>query len=187
MLSPAAERNKGPILEVLKRVLPQRGTVLEIASGSGQHVLHFAQALPKLTWQPSDADPEVISQESLDNMLPPVALDVRRWPWPIERADAVLCINMIHISPWQATEALMHGAARVLPAGGVLYLYGPYRRGGGHTAPSNAAFDADLRARNSEWGVRDVEAVIDAAAREGLQFGEIVQMPANNLSVVFRK
>ena len=184
---------QGPILEVLQRVLPQAGVVVEIASGTGQHVAHFAAALPDLVWQPSDADLRVhesirawIETEELTNVRAPIALDVRQ-PWPLARADAVLCINMIHISPWEATLALIEGAGRVLPPGGVLFLYGPYRRFGRHTAASNAAFDASLRASDPEWGVRDLEAVEERAEAAGFRLKEIVEMPANNLSVVFQK
>ena len=191
--SPAAERNKGPILEVLRRVLPQTGTVLEIASGTGQHVIHFAQALPALTWQPSDADPEARSSVTtylaahvLPNVLGPLDLDVHARPWPIPACDAIVCINMIHISPWTATEALFAGANEVL-RDGVVYLYGPYRLHGAHTAPSNAAFDRSLRAQNPQWGVRDLEEVTAVAGAAGFGLAETVQMPANNLSVVFRR
>lgn len=193
LTAPAAERNKEPILAVLRRVLPERGLVLEIASGTGQHVAHFAAALPHLTWQPSEADPDMrasiaawIAEAGLPNLLSPLPLDVREKAWPLERAEAVVCINMVHISPWEASLALISGAARVLSRKGILFLYGPYRRFGGHTAPSNEAFDAQLRAANSEWGVRDLEAVADAARTEGLELEEIVEMPANNLSLVFR-
>jgi hypothetical protein len=190
--APAAERNKEPILAVLRRVLPARGTVLTIAEGTGQHVAHFASALPDLHWRPGD--PDVRSRASisawtagLSNVAPPLDLDVTVSPWPIAAADAVLCINMIHIAPWAATEALMQGAAALLPAGGVLFLYGPYRREGRHTAPSNEAFDADLRARHPQWGVRDLEAVAAQADRRGLALREVVPMPANNFSVVFAR
>jgi hypothetical protein len=190
--APAAERNKEPILGVLRRVLPGSGLVLEVASGTGQHVVHFAAALPKLTWQPSDADAESrrsieawIADTELQNVLPPLALNVHDQPWPLERADAVVCINMVHISPWQATLDLLSGAARLLGRKGVLYLYGPFRRCGAHTAPSNDVFDASLRARNPEWGVRDVEAVAEVAANHGFALQHVVEMPANNLSVVF--
>jgi SAM-dependent methyltransferase len=193
LCAPAAERNKGPILEVLKRVLPQAGLVVEIASGTGQHVAHFAAALPDLVWQPSDADLRVhesihawTAAEELTNVRAPIALDVRQ-PWPLARADAVLCINMIHISPWEATLALIDGAGRVLRQGGMLFLYGPYRRFGRHTAASNAAFDASLRATDPEWGVRDLEAVEERAEAAEFRLQEIVEMPANNLSVVFQK
>jgi hypothetical protein len=192
--APAAERNKGPILEVLQRVLPAHGLMLEIASGTGQHIVHFAKALPHLRWQPSDADPDAlpsiaewIAHEDLTNVAVPAVLDVGMARWPVERADAILCSNMIHIAPWQATLDLMRGAGHVLPDGGVLFLYGPYKRFGAHTAPSNAAFDADLRARNPAWGVRDLEAVADAAMEHGLALEETVPMPANNFSVVMRK
>ena len=191
-VAPSAERNKGPILEVLARVLPPRGLVLEIASGTGQHVVHFARALPALEWQPSDADPEVrrsierwIREEALGNVRAPIALDVLQRPWPIDRADAVVCINMIHIAPWAATPALFRGIHAV--AAPIAVLYGPYRRGGAHTAPSNEAFDADLRARDPSWGVRDLEAVADAAAEEGFTLDEVVPMPANNFTLVFRR
>jgi SAM-dependent methyltransferase len=192
--APAAERNKEPILEVLARVLPQSGLVLEIASGTGQHVVHFARALPGLTWQPSEPDPQMrpsiagwLAETGLSNVLPPLDLDVCRPEWPIGRADAVLCINMVHISPWQATEQLLAGCERILPPGGILYLYGPYRRDGRHTAPSNEAFDASLRQRDPQWGVRDLETVIEAASGHGLDLSEVVEMPANNLSVVFAR
>jgi SAM-dependent methyltransferase len=194
LLSPSAERNKGPIAEVLRAVLPSRGLALEIASGTGQHVVHFARAFPELTWQPSEPDPDLrrsielhCTEEGLANVLPPVDLDVCRTPWPVARADAVLCINMIHIAPWSAAEALFAGAARCLPEAGVLYLYGPYREGGAHTAPSNAAFDASLRAQDPAWGVRELEAVVALAKKDGLEFEKRVAMPANNLSLVFRR
>ena len=192
--SSPAERNKGPILDVLMRVLPKRGVVLEIASGTGQHVIHFAKALPSLTWQPSDADAELracvaqrVRDEQLANVKPPLELDVTRLPWPLPTADAVVCINMIHIAPWSATLALFEGARSLLPAPHVLFLYGPYRRFGGHTSESNASFDSDLRARNSEWGVRDLEKVSEVADRAGFALAEIVEMPANNLSLVFER
>jgi SAM-dependent methyltransferase len=192
--APAADRNKGPILEVLKRWFPAQGIVVEIASGTGQHVAHFAAALPDLTWQPTELDVDrhdsIVAWSEfhkLTNVRRPLVLDVSKHPWPVDRADAVICSNMVHISPWQATVDLIKGSARLLRNGGVLFLYGPYRRFGAHTAPSNEAFDADLRARNPEWGVRDVEAVTEVAATNGFEFGEIVPMPANNFSVVFRK
>ena len=190
--APAADRNKEPILDALRRVLPQRGFVVEIASGTGQHTAHFAAALPGLQWQPTEPDATYHDSirawtEDLPNVKPPLALDVSERPWPVERADAILCINMIHISPWQSTLDLMDGAGAILPRGGVLFLYGPYKRNGAHTAPSNEAFDADLRARNAAWGVRDIEAVIEVAEKNGLGFLETVAMPANNFSVVLRK
>ena len=189
-----AERNKAAILEVLQRVLPRAGLVLEIASGTGQHVVHFAAALPALIWQPSDADPEFrasvalwIRHEGLSNVREPLALDVRELPWPAARADAVVCINMIHVAPWAATAALFRGAAPILPAGGIVYLSGPYRRFGRHTAPSNEEFDAQLRAQDPEWGLRDVEDVERAARAEGIELAETIAMPSNNFSLVFRK
>lgn len=191
---PSADRNKEPILAVLRRVLPPRGGVLEVASGTGQHILHFAQALPQLAWQPSD--PEVIHraaiQERIDaiklaNLAPPLVLDVLDRPWPVGRVDAIICINMIHIAPWPAALALLQEAGKLLPAGGVLYLYGPYRRKGHITAPSNDAFDEDLRRRNPEWGVRNLEDVAEHAREHGLLLDEVVAMPANNLSVIFRR
>lgn len=192
--SPAAERNKGPILDVLRRALPKSGLVLEIASGTGQHVAHFAANLPGLEWQPSDPNAAChasingwVREARLDNVRPPLTLDAAQEPWPVEHADAIVCINMVHISPWAATEGLMQGAAKRLPPNGVLYLYGPYRRGGAHTAPSNAEFGASLKARNPEWGVRNLEDVTALAAAHGLDFVETVDMPANNLSVVFQR
>lgn len=191
---PAAERNKGPILDVLARVLPERGVVLEVASGTGQHVIHFAKALPGLTWQPSDPDAELrgsiarrVEEERLANVNLPIDLDVARLPWPLQAADAVLCINMIHVAPWSATLALLEGAKALLPIRHVLYLYGPYRRFGRHTSVSNEQFDSDLRAHNPEWGLRDVEVVSESAVRAGFVLVEIVDMPANNLSLIFRR
>jgi hypothetical protein len=192
--APAAERNKEPILTVLRRVLPPAGLVLEIGSGTGQHVFHFARALPQLTWQPSDPAPacrESIHAWTADSALPNVrevvALDVHKQPWPIAQADAVVSINMIHVAPWSATPGLIAGAENVLPDGGLLFLYGPYRRFGQHTAPSNEAFDAQLRAQNPAWGVRDLEAVAEQAGNAGFELIETAAMPANNFSVVFRK
>ncbi len=191
---PHVARNREPILDVLRRVLPPRGVVLEIASGSGEHAVFFAKALPSLTWQPSDLDADALAsiaehraEACLSNLLPPLALDVTSQTWPVARAQAIVCCNMIHIAPWAAGEGLIAGAARVLPAGGVLYLYGPYKSGGRHSAPSNAAFDADLRARNPAWGIRDLDDVTELAERCGFVSGETVPMPANNLSVIFRR
>jgi cyclopropane fatty-acyl-phospholipid synthase-like methyltransferase len=192
--SPSAARNRDPILTVLRRHLDGMESVLEIASGSGEHVVHFAAALPGITFQPTDPDAPSrasidawVSEIGLANVRPALALDVTAPPWPVAQADAVVCINMIHISPWAATLALMRGAAQVLPADGVLFLYGPYRRGGAHTADSNAAFDANLRGRNPAWGIRDLEAVADAAKAEGFGAPAVVPMPANNFSVIFRR
>lgn len=190
----AAERNKGPILEVLRRVLPEEGVILEIASGTGQHVLHFAAALPELTWQPTDADPEMrklisanVGAANLSNINTVSELDVLKTPWPVSKADALLCINMIHISPWAATVALFDGARDILSTDDVLFLYGPYRRDDRHTAPSNEAFDASLRSRDPQWGVRDLEEVERTAEPAGFILEEVVAMPANNFSVIFRK
>jgi SAM-dependent methyltransferase len=192
--APSAERNKQPILEVLARVLPPRGLVLEIGSGTGQHVAHFAKALPALTFQPSEMDLERhasieawVAAGKLSNVKRPLAIDLTKHPWPVTAADAIVCINVIHISPWEATLALMAGAGRILPAGGVLVTYGPYRRDGAHTSPSNAAFDASLRARNPLWGVRDLDEVAEVAGPQGLALEEVVAMPANNLTLVWRK
>jgi len=191
---PSAERNKGPILDVLARVLPTRGVVLEIASGTGQHVIHFATALPGLTWQPSDSDVELresivlrVGEEQLPNVRTPIDLDVTRLPWPLQTADAVVCINLIHVAPWSATPALFEGAKALLPAQHFLFLYGPYRRFGRHTSESNERFDSDLRAHNSEWGLRDLEAVCEIAAAAGFVLAETVEMPANNFSVIFER
>jgi len=190
--APSAERNKGPILDVVRRALPARGLVLEIGSGSGQHVAHFAAALPLLEFQPSELDTARQASirawtRGLRNVKPAIELDVMRHPWPIDAADAIICINVIHISPWAATLALMQGAAAILPAGGVLVTYGPYRRDGRHTAPSNEEFDASLRSRNSEWGVRDMEEVEAAANRAGLRLEDAVPMPANNFTLILRR
>ena len=192
--TPSAERNKEPILGVLARVLPRRGQVLEIASGTGQHVVHFAKALPGLTWQPSDPDPELresivlrLREEQRPNVNLPIDLDVARLPWPLQTADAVVAINMIHVAPWSATPALFEGARALLSAGQVLFLYGPYRRLGHHTSESNARFDLDLRAQDPEWGLRDLEAVSDVAAGAGFVLAETVGMPANNFSLVFER
>ncbi|NKJ01774.1 DUF938 domain-containing protein [Novosphingobium sp. SG707] len=192
-IAPAAARNRDPILNVLRDALPPSGVVLELASGSGEHIVHFARALPDLHWQPSDPSPDACASiaawtaaEGLDNVAPPLALDAAG-EWPVTRADAILCINMIHISPWAATQGLMRGAGAILPSGGLLYLYGPYRRAGVALEPSNAAFDADLRARNPEWGLRDLEDVSACAARHGLRVEAVLPMPANNLSVLLRR
>jgi len=189
--SPAALRNRGPILDVLRTVLPPTGTVLEIASGSGEHVVHFAAALPNLVWQPSDPSAEArkstaawLEAEARGNVLAPLDLDATAEDWPIDRAAAVIAINMVHISPWSATLGLLRHAARLLPAGGPLLLYGPYRRQLEALASGNAAFDADLRARNPAWGLRMLEDVVTEAGRAGFNLDRVVAMPANNLCVV---
>ena len=192
--APAAARNAAPIVEVLRAVLPERGLVLEIASGSGEHAVHFAREFPGLLFQPSDPEPAALRsidawrvEAGLFNLLPAMAIDVRAASWPVEAADAILCINMIHISPWAATSGLMRGGARLLASGAPLYLYGPYRQAGVETAPSNEAFDESLKARAPEWGLRLVEDVIAEAAAAGFGLDRIVPMPANNLSVVLRR
>jgi SAM-dependent methyltransferase len=192
--APSAARNRDPILAVLRGWLPERGLVLEIASGSGEHAAHFASALPKLVFQPSDPDPAALASingwaadSGAANLRPAVALDAAAGSWPLAQADAVLCINMIHIAPWEAALGLLRGAAAILPPGRPLILYGPYRREGRHTAPSNEAFDADLRGRNPDWGVRDLEEVAGAAAKRGFSAPDIREMPANNLMLRFRR
>lgn len=188
----AAERNREPILTVLRDALPARGLVFEVASGTGQHVAHFAAALPGLTFQPSDARPEHLDSiaawsEGLSNVRPPIVLDTTVDPWPIAAADAIFNANMIHIAPWAVCEGLLRGAGRILPAGGLLAMYGPYRIGGAHTAESNAAFDRRLRDTDPAWGVRDLEAVCELAARHALVLERRVEMPANNQTLLFRK
>jgi len=190
--SPAAERNRDPILEVLKRVLPERCRVLEIASGTGQHAEHFARAQPTWNWQPSDADaaalPGIAARcNALPNIAAPLHLDVLQpWPAVLTGFDAVYCANMLHISPWATCAALMSGVARSLVPNGVLLIYGPFVVDGEPIAPSNAAFDASLNARHAEWGLRRLSAVIAEADAAGLRFEQRVAMPANNLLLVFR-
>lgn len=192
--APAALRNRGPILDVLREELPARGLVLEIASGTGEHVTHFANNLPALTFQPSDMDAEARASVAawaadlrLANVRPPLTLDAAAESWPIAAADAIICINMIHISPWTSAQGLMRGAARILPLGAPLCLYGPYRRDGVATAASNEEFDASLKARHPAWGLRRLEDVAALAATHGLSLTRVAEMPANNLTVVFRK
>lgn len=192
--SPAAERNKAPILGVLREELPARGLVLEIASGSGQHAVYFADALRGVTWQPSDPDPTMLASIAIwaeeaecRNVAAPLDVDVRRQPWPVAAADAVFCANMIHISPWAATEALLRGVSAILGEGAPLILYGPFLRADAPTAQSNLAFDADLRARNPEWGIRSLESVEAMAQQHGFALARVVEMQANNLTVVFRR
>ena len=195
--SPSAARNRGPILEVLTRVLPVTGFVLEIGSGTGEHMVHFAKALQRLVWLPSDPDSNArasieawITTEGLANIRAPVALDVRGGTWGVEGDvpfDAMISLNMVHIAPWEAALGLLAGAGRLLRPEGVLFLYGPFMRGGTHTAASNAAFDADLKRRDPRWGVRDVDELVREGALRGLELREVVEMPANNLSLVFIK
>jgi hypothetical protein len=194
LTSAAAARNKDPILTVLESVLPASGSVLEIASGTGQHVCFFAAALPAIRWQPTEPDElhlEAIAtrirEATLGNVEAPVALDVHQPRWPVAaQYDAVLCINMVHISPWSSTNALCLGAARHLPTAGKLVLYGPYLENG-TAAASNLDFDATLKRRNQQWGLRELDDVTRVAALHGLQRQQVVRMPANNLTVVFSK
>lgn len=192
--APAALRNREPILSVLAGALPPAGEVLEVASGTGEHVVHFARHLPHLIWQPSDPSPEArasiaawISAEGVSNVRAPLDIDVASPTWPVATADAILAINLVHISPWAATLGLMAGAGRLLPKGGLLYLYGPYQRAGHPLEPSNRDFDESLRQRNPAWGLRDVDDVAAAASTEGLTLENIAAMPANNLSLLFRR
>ncbi len=192
--APATVRNREAIAEVLGGILPDKGMVLEIASGTGEHLVYFARVFPHLDWQPSDYDDAGLAsiavwsdEAGLPNILPPVRIDALASDWPISRADAMLCINMIHISPWEATAGLMTGAGRVLATGAPLYLYGPYRQHGVPLAEGNASFDASLTERNPDWGLRYVEDVAAAALQAGLRLEHIIPMPANNLSLVFRK
>jgi SAM-dependent methyltransferase len=187
-------RNRQPILDLLRRVLPPAALVLEIASGSGEHAVFFAQNLPSVRWQPTDADGGALASIAghraaggLPNLLEPLRLDAAAVRWPVESADAIVCNNMIHITPWRITEGLMAGAGRTLQAGGIVYLYGPYRIDGRQTAPSNEDFDAWLKAQNPEWGIRDLAEVTALARRHGLDLAETVAMPANNFSVIFRR
>ncbi len=192
--APATARNREPILAVLREELPESSTVLEVASGTGEHAVHFATALPHLSWQPTDPSPEARASiaawresEGSANLLAPLELDAASDAWPVIRADAMVCINMIHISPWAATEGLMRGAGRLLWSGAPLILYGPYRRAGLPLEPSNAAFDESLKARDPRWGLRLLEDVVECAAANGLDLARVVEMPANNLTVIFRK
>lgn len=193
-MAPAAARNREPILEVLRRVLPDIGVVLEVASGSGEHVVHFADALQSLTWQPSDPDADARAsitdwtrETGLTNVLAPLELDAASARWPIARANAVVCINMIHIAPFTACIGLMRGASALLASGAPLVTYGPYTVDGQHISPSNQEFDESLRIRNPEWGVRDITEVASAAAEHGIELIERVAMPANNFTLVWRK
>lgn len=192
--APATERNREPIAAILAEELPARGTLLEIAAGSGEHAVFFARLFPGLTWQPTDPDPEALSsiaawrdEEGPANLAAPLLLDASGTDWPISAADAMLCINMIHISPWAATEGLFAGAGRLLSAGAPLVIYGPFLEEGVETAPSNLAFDASLRSRDPAWGLRDLAQVDGVAARAGLARARRVAMPANNLTLVYRR
>ena len=191
---PHVARNREAILQVLRRVLPPQGLVLEVASGGGEHAAYFAERLPSLIWQPSDLDPRSLASiaahrtaADAPNLLAPVCLDATSEQWPVKSADALVCINMIHISPWAVSEGLMAGARRVLRMGSVIYLYGPYKIDGRHTAQSNKEFDAWLRTQNAQWGVRDFADMADLAARNDFVLIETVPMPANNLSIIFKR
>jgi SAM-dependent methyltransferase len=192
--SPAAERNKAPILEVLRRLIPPDAAVLEIASGTGQHAAHFAASQPGWQWQPTEADATALAViaarcAALPNVRQPIRLDVLAADWPagLGRFDAVYCANMLHISPWQTCSALMQGASRHLTPVGLLVLYGPYLVDGEPVAPSNVAFDADLRARNPHWGLRRLADVVKEARSAGLALEQRFDLPANNLALVFRR
>jgi hypothetical protein len=192
-VAPAAERNKVAIAEVLREVLPASGVVLEIASGSGQHSAFFARTFPDLSWQPSDLDSEALgsieayrAEAGLANLRPPILLDAAGAEWSLACADALVCINMIHIAPWDACVGLLRGASRVLPAGAPLVLYGPFSIDGDFTAPSNIAFDQRLRGDNPRWGVRELRDIERTAADAGLDLDRCVPLPANNHVVVFR-
>jgi hypothetical protein len=192
LYAPATLRNREPLRRVLAEALPSEGLVLEVASGSGEHALAFAAAFPALTFQPTDRDPTArasidawVALEGTTNLRPALELDAASDSWPVVAAAAVMCVNMIHIAPWSACLGLLKGAERLLSAGAPLILYGPYRRDGQHTAPSNEAFDQSLRTRDPAWGVRDLEAVVAAAT--GFLAPEITEMPANNLTLVFRR
>ena len=198
--APATQRNREPITRVLTQVLPMEGSILELASGSGEHALYFAPQFAPRLWIPSDPNPlcrDSIrawqSHSSIPNLAPPCAIDVTESLWSVEETPpemaitAMVAINLIHISPWKACEGLLAGANRILPSGGVLYLYGPYRQQGVETAPCNEAFDHSLKTRNPDWGLRSLEAVTETAQRFGLKREQVITMPANNLSVVFHK
>lgn len=193
--SPSTARNRDPILQVLRGCLPAEGLVLEIAAGAGEHALYSAAAFPDLQWQPTDQDPEALASiaawrdhAGTPNLLEPLALNATRpETWPVDRADAIVNINMIHISPWTATMGLMAGAGLILPMNGVLYLYGPFLERDVPTAPSNQEFDSSLRRRNLKWGLRRLEEVAAMALLHGLRLSERIEMPANNLSLIFRK
>jgi SAM-dependent methyltransferase len=190
--APATERNRDVIAETLARLLPAEGLVLEVASGTGEHAVHYARLFPALTWQPSDPDPIALASinawradSNVPNMRPAMLLDASA-DWPIVQADAVVCINMTHISPWAATVGLLRNVARLLPPSAVLFIYGPFNQRDVPLAPSNAAFDASLRQQNAEWGLRYVEDIAEEAFRSGLHLDSVIDMPANNLSLIFR-
>lgn len=190
----APERNKAPLLAVLEQVLPASGTLLEVASGTGQHAVHFARHLPSWTIQPSDVDADNlvsieawVREANLPNLRLPLQLDVCDGDWDVAPLDALFNANMIHIAPWEVAVGLLSGAARHLLPGGLLIMYGPFRIGGQHTAPSNQAFDDSMRQRDVRFGVRDLEAVVTLAEQHGLALQERIEMPANNQVLVFKR
>jgi hypothetical protein len=192
--APAALRNREPIAQVLRDWLPRSGLILEVASGTGEHVIYFAQAFPQLEWQPSDLDEDSLrsirawqAEAGLANIREPVVIDAAAPHWPLDRADAVLNTNMVHISPWAAAFGLLDGAQRVLESGAPLILYGPWLSDSTPAAPSNLAFDSDLRRRDSQWGLRKIEDFAAEAGKRGFEFVETRQMPANNMMLLFRK
>ena len=192
--APATQRNREPILAVFRDILPADGTVLEIGSGTGEHVAFFAPLFPNLVWQPSDPDPGLrdsiaawADASGAGNIRPPLEIDTRTDDWGIDRADAILCANVIHITPWAVAQGLMRGAGRILTPGGLLSLYGPFKRDGRHTAASNEQFDMSLRSQDPSWGVRDLTEVSGEAAANGLVRDHVIEMPANNLIVVFKR
>jgi len=197
MFSPSAARNSAPILAVLKRVLPTHGVALEIGCGTGEHAVGFAEAMPDLTWLPSDPDADSrastaswIKFKGLNNVLAPLDIDVCSTRWGVEQMapfDAIVSLNMVHIAPWAASLGLFAGAGRLLRAGGLLFLYGPFIHNGVHNSPSNAAFDESLKARNPSWGLRDIADLERLAEASGLGLGETIAMPANNMSLVFSR
>ena len=192
--SPAAERNQQPILDVLRPLCPKKGIVLEIASGTGQHASYFARQLPELTFLPTEVSPARLDTlnlrlvaEGSPNLLSPQILDVTQADWPLAQADIIVCVNMVHISPWAATLGLFAGAAKILAPEGFLLTYGPYRFSGVPLAPSNEAFDVGLRAQNPEWGIRSIVDLEAAAAAHNLVLAEVYPMPANNHTLIFRR
>jgi hypothetical protein len=196
--APATLRNREPILKILSEILPTKTSILEIASGTGEHAIFFASELKLCRWIPSDVN--FLARESIvawknaclvDNLELPLLIDVTQNNWQQQlrnrEINAIVNINMIHIAPWQACLGLIQGAGEILPSGGILYFYGPYKRNGEHTAPSNASFDHSLRDRNPLWGVRDLEVVVETAAAQNLKLQQVIEMPANNLSVIFSR